>query len=470
MMRHSVGVGLIALACTACGSVPAESGFDDVQALATERVGARLHWRRGSAEDAEADARIDALLAAPLTADAAVQIALLENRRLQATYERLGIAQADVVQAGLLQNPVFFGQVRYPDGSASGSNLELGVVQNFLDVLLRSSRIAIAEAQFEEVKLSVASEVVAFAAEVRAAYFVALGAEQVSTMRGLVVEAAEVSAELAHRLHEAGNISDLQLVRELGLYEDARVAWARADAERLAAREDLTRHVGLHGARTAWTLPARLPEIPADEIALDALEAEAIARRFDLAAAQRESEVLARALGVSRDWRFLLSAEVGVSTERDTDGTWVTGPELSLELPLFDRHQAQIASLTAELRRADHVVVALATEIRSEVRAARDRVVALRRLAQHYATVVIPMREANVAYSQEEYNYMLAGAFELILAKQSEYDAYQDYMEVVRDYWIARADLERAVGGRLGAPLPDVPEPEPSPMHDHGGH
>lgn len=467
----------IALALAACATVPRESGFGDVQDLAGTRLGKRLHWRQGADEDAQVDEEVRGLLAGPLSPDEAVQVALLENRELQATYEQLGIAQADLVQAGLLRNPVFVGRARFPDSSPSGTNLEVGVVQDFLDVLLLSARKSIAEEQFEEAKLSVASQVVDFAARVRAAYFAALGAEQMTAMRKLVVDAALASAELAQRLHEAGNLSDLQLTNEIGLYESARVAWARADTERIATREALTRLLGLWGTKAAWTLPQSLPEIPAEELPLEDLEGAAIESRLDLAALRKASEVLAQALGVTRDWRFLAVADVGVSVERDTDGQWVTGPELSLELPIFDQRQAEIAKRVADLRRADDRVFALAVDIRSEVREARDRLVALRRLVEHYREVVIPVREAAVAFTQQEYNYMLVGAFELILAKQAEYDAYQEYVEAVRDYWITRSDLERATGGRLSAnadavrPTETGAPPSPGkPGHDHPHH
>ncbi len=479
---HRTGTLPWLLVLASCVSVDEEAGFPTVQGLLEARLEQRIHWRQGTSEDARAEREIDALLASPLTVEAAVQIALLENRNLQMDYERLGIARADLVQAGLLENPVFSTSVRLPDGSGSGTNLEFGLVQSFLDVLLRPVRREIARTRFSEAERSVAAAVVEFAAEVRRAYFEALGAEQAAALRGLIAEAAQASAELAFRLHEAGNISDLQYASELGLYEGARVAWARAEAERLAAREELTRHMGLFGTRVAWTLPDSLPELPETELALESLEARAIAGRLDLAAARKASEALAMQLGVTRDWRWLALFDLGVSTERDPDGQWVTGPELALELPLFDRRQGELARLATELRSADHHVIALAVEIRSEVRAARDRLLSMRRLVQHYRDVVIPVREAIVAGTQQEYDSMLVGAFELIAAKQSEYDVYHEFVEAVRDYWIARSELERALGGSPStnhAPAPGEPSPsteqaiEPvlqgHPHQHHGG-
>lgn len=457
-----------------CAGTRADAGLGRVDDLVGERLPHTLRWRADSEDDARARAEVDALLAAPLTEQAAVQVALLENRTLQAEYERLGLARADLVRAGLLHNPVFGASVRFPDGSASGTNTELSVVQDFLELLLRPGRRAIAETLLEEAELDVAAAVVALAAEVRAAYYTALGANQVSALRSLVANAAGASAELAQRLHAAGNLSDLELARELDHYEAARVAWARARTEAATEREHLTRLLGLWGPRTGYELPESLPDLPPQEPDLVELERRAVEGRLDLAAARKRSEALARSLGIARDWRLLPVLEVGLGAERELDGQWLVGPELSLELPLFDRGQADLMALGAELRQADQLVIALAVEVRSEVRAARDRLTALRRLVEHHRDVVIPLRESIVAHTQQEHDYMLVGAFELLAAKQAEYDGYQEYVEGVRDYWIARSELGRALGGDLagarapleaGAPVPAQPE-----QARHAGH
>jgi cobalt-zinc-cadmium efflux system outer membrane protein len=177
----------------------------------------------------------------------------------------------------------------------------------------------------------------------------------------------------------------------------------------------------------------------------------AVAQRLDLAAAGKEWQALADALGVARDWRFLLAADVGASAERELDGVWVFGPSLGFELPIFNRRGAEIAALQSELRRAEHRLTALAVEIRGEVRSARSRMAFAREAAESYRDTLVPLRERVVALTQEAYNFMLVGQFELLQAKREEIEAYRGYVGAVRDYWIARTDLERAVGGRLDA-------------------
>jgi cobalt-zinc-cadmium efflux system outer membrane protein len=133
--------------------------------------------------------------------------------------------------------------------------------------------------------------------------------------------------------------------------------------------------------------------------------------------------VAARTLGISREWRWLFGVYIGATVERDTDGQWVVGPSLSLELPIFDQRQARIAREEALLRKEVAKLTALAVDIRSEVREMRDRLIHYRRLSEHYRTTLIPLRERIVELTEREYNYMLVGAFDLLAARQQEFDA-----------------------------------------------
>lgn len=477
-MKHGVAAvisaSVVSLGClVGCATVSPRSGFGDVQALASERIPQRLHWRSGLPEDEEVARQVAELLAAPLNVSSAIQIALLENPELQATYEELGISQAHLVQAGLLRNPVFFASSRFPDRSPSRVNVEFAVAQDFLDILTRSARVNIAEAELERTKLRVADAIVSLAAEVGVAYYETLGAKQVAAMRELTAEAAHASAELARRIHAAGNLSDRRLAIEQSMYESTRVEWAKAEAQVLAAREELTKRMGLWGQGTNWTLMSQLPPLPEEEPSLAELESLAMGRRLDLAAAKRAADIAAAALGLTRDWRYLAVLDVGVSSERDTDGQVVTGPDLTIELPVFDRRQAVVATLESQLRQHDLRVEAMAIAIRSDVRALRNRLLAARNLLKHYRDVIVPLREEVVQLTQEEFNYMLIGAFELILAKREEYDAYQGYLETLTEYWKTRTELERAIGGAFSHGNSDRPPPntqEQPPHHDnHGG-
>jgi cobalt-zinc-cadmium efflux system outer membrane protein len=205
-----------------CAQVPKEAGFNDVKDLVGQRVDYRLHWNQETEADREVEMAIEELLKNELTPETAVQIALLNNPSLQAVYEGLGITQADVVEAGLLENPVLFGQARFPNKSEESTNYEFGITQNFLNLLMLPTRKELSAIRFEQVKLHVADKVIQLAAEVQKSYFTAIGAKQIRNMRNEITLAAGNAFELAQRLHSAGNISDLELATENAHFEQMR--------------------------------------------------------------------------------------------------------------------------------------------------------------------------------------------------------------------------------------------------------
>jgi len=448
-----LGLVVLPVFFLSCAQVPKEAGFSDVQDLVGQRMDYRLLWNQGSEADEAVEKMIARMLENELTPDAVVQIALLNNPRLQATYEELGVTQADVVEAGLLQNPVFFGQARFPDRYPRMANLEFGITQNFLNLLMLPARKKLAAIQFESAKLRVADEVISLAAEVEKSYYEVLAAKQVNQMRKLITATAQNSYEMALRLQAAGNLGALELANEQGQFEQTRIALAESESRLLAAREKLTALMGLWGRQTSWLISEQLPELPLEENNLADLEAFAIANRLDIAASRKQMEALAQALGVTIDWRYFGSVEAGISTERDTDGQWVVGPTLALELPIFNQHQADIARLESQLRQSEKRLKARAIEIRSEIRFLRHRLLMARNLVEHYRKVILPLRERIVELTLQKYNYMLVGAFDLLAARQREFDDYQKYIEAVRDYWIIRTDMVRAAGGRMPAEI-----------------
>ena len=470
-MRLPFWVAPLAL-LAGCASVDAEPGFRDMAATVESRTGHPLHWDRGTEADAKVDDAVRQLLAKRLTAAAAVQIALLRNPTLQATYENLSLAQADVVQAGLLSNPVFTADITTAEREALDPNLILGLTQSFLDLLLIPAKTKIAKSAFDEARYRVGNAVLELVRDVQTAYFAAVAAEQTALLRRTVAESEQASADLYRAQREAGNVNDLTFASEQAVAQEAQLDWTSAEADVAGARERLTRLMGLWGPETAWQSANRLPEVPATEPSLEHLESRAIADRLDLAAIRQEVQTLTYAVHLARASRWTGIIDIGADVARLKDGRVVVGPRASIELPIFDQRRATVARLDAQLRASEQLLAAHAIEIRSEVRDARNRVLYARQAIEQYRTGIIPTRERVVALSQQQYDAMLLGVYPLIQAKQSEINAYRGYIEKVRDYWSGRAALEHAVGGRLPppgggeTPLPD-PAPTDAPAQHH---
>ena len=486
-MTHRLIAIFITLMCigvfSGCASVPKDAGFSDVQNIIEQRIGRRVHWNQGTSEDAAVVDAVRSMLQQELTIDEAVQIALLNNRSLLATYEELGIAQADLVQAGLLRNPTFGASFRFPDKTVGGhrsTNTEFSVVQDFLDLLVRPLRKKVAATQFEQTKLRVGNAVLNLAAEVRSFYYTLQADEQTLEMRRTVVQATEAAVDIATRQHDAGTLKTLDLANQQGFHDQAKLDMTRTDIQIVADRERLNRLMGIWGADTMWKLPERLPELPESEIPMEHLESIAVSQRLDLAAARQETQVIAHALSLTRRYRYFYVFDVGVDSEHDVaDDVTFTGPNLTLELPIFDRRQASISRLEAQLRQSLQRLASLAIDIRSEVREIRERLLAARNVAKYHHDSILPLRQRIVDESQLYYNGMLIGVYELLLAKQNQINAGREYIETLRDYWIARSDLERAVGGRLivteettqppAQPM-EQPATQPSKLPNHIHH
>jgi cobalt-zinc-cadmium efflux system outer membrane protein len=247
-------------------------------------------------------------------------------------------------------------------------------------------------------------------------------------------------------------VTELDLLAEKNVYAAAKLELVRAEVELRVQRQALDRELGVWGGRVGWTLEGGLAELPTAEWPLEHVESFAILHRLDLGAARTRLASFGTALKLTHAG-LIGGLEVGAQGHRDPDaGTKVLGPSLRLELPLFDQRQATRARLHAQLRQAENSLDELAIRVRTEVRMARERVLASRELAEFYKKTALPLREREIAVTQLYYNAMQVGLFQLLGAKQRQVSAYREYLDCVRDYWLARVDLERAAGGPLGSP------------------
>lgn len=438
-----------------CASLPADSGRGDVTAWVKNRGHAMA---APDSTPANVRGQIKEILSKPITAEDATRVALVNNPRLRAEYAKLGFAAADIYDAGRLSNPSLSASLLIPNASGESNQVGLGLAQNFTHLLMLPSRSRFAEGEFERVKQLVGARVLNLAADTEAAYYRLVGAWQTLTMREAIATSAQSSSDLAQRFFDAGNITRLELAREQATGAQARLDVLQAQAEVTVARGALNRLMGLTAAEDDWKVSGRLPAPLAEEDAISDLLKTADASRLDLAAARQRVSLLEDAFGVVRRSRYLGDVEIGVETERETDGSRITGPTFGLELPIFNQGRGRVARAEASLQEAEAELRSLEIEISNGVQRAAAEVAAAKERAGQYRQSLIPLREAIVARTQEEVNFMLVGQFELLLAKQQEYDAYQGYLEAVRDYWLARVELAREIGTRLPSSAQSAPD------------
>ncbi|GAC1691244.1 MAG: TolC family protein [Candidatus Dormibacteraceae bacterium] len=466
----ALGSGLFA----GCASVPADRGFQSVRQLSADR--GQLVPDHADADRARL---ISEILAQPLTDADAVRVAFLSSPRIQSEYARLGFTGADVIQAGRLSNPTLSAAALGSSQSGAVTRYDLGLTQNFANLLLLRSRARFSRGEFERMQLDAAQALLDLAAQVQLAYYDVVGAQQIALMRKTIAEDASAAAELSSRFKDAGNRTALQLALDRATESEARLELVKTDADAARAVSHLNELMGLN-ADAHWTLKGALPLPVAQEETLDQLQQLAASKRLDLQSARRAVDLLQDSLGITRRYRYVGDVEVGAQYERDTDRNRLLGPTLGLQLPFFSQGQAPLLRAQARLELAQAQLQGKELEVSNAVKRSLEAVVAARHRIERLRGETIPLREAVVTRTQEQVNYMLVGAFDLLRAKQDEYSAYQQYLEAVRDYWLARVELSRAIGTRLPSDasigeaivVPEVPvePPEGSGRAHHGGH
>ena len=445
-----VGAVGVLLLVTSCATVDQQAGFAEVRDAIATRSGKRVVWNRGTELDAQAAQHVHELLQNTLTADAAIQVALLNSRELQAMYAALGVAQADLVQAGLLRNPVFDGIIRFPVGGGPAEP-ELSVALGFLDLFYLPLRRRAAAARFEEAKLQVTGAMLDFAATVQTAFYRHQANEQRVDLLHTITHALTTAWEVAQRLQAAGNITELDVARERAAAEEARLDLRAAEAATRQTREHLNTLMGLWGQETAWQIAKRLPDIPAQPVSLEGLEMQALRQSLDLASARQRLIVAGEQLGVTRVTALVPEASVGAGGER-REGRWEVGPLVEFAIPLFDQGQARRGRALAELRRAQQEYYAVGVRIRATARALSERVQAAQDRALYYRDILLPLRERIVNETQLQYNAMQRGVFELLRMREQQIQTAVAYIDTLRDYWLARADLGLLLSGRVPSP------------------
>ena len=462
--RALTRVALSAALLGGCASFSPDGGFDAVQSATRSHIEKDVVWARDDASRSQTRARVDALLEKPLSADDAVQIALLNNPGLQAAFNTLGIAEADRVAAGRLPNPGFsIGRLT----RGSEVEWERSLHLNLARLLTMPMRADIEQRLFEQTRRGLVLEVLRLAAETRRAWVAAVAAGQTAQYQQQAMEAAEAGAELARRMAQVGNWSKLKQAREQGFYADAALAVARAEQAKAQARERLVRLMGLdHG--DSVRLPDRLPDLPEALPRLPDIEQQAMDSRLDLQTVKLQTEALAKNLGLTRSTRFINVLELGIVNNGSNEEPQQRGYEISFELPLFDWGQTRVVAAESRYRQALARARETAVNARSEVREAYAMQQSQYAIARHLRDEVVPLKQRISEENQLRYNGMLIGVFELLADARSQIAAVNAAIEAQRDFWLADADLAMALVGNPD--MRPVASASPAMAESEGAH
>lgn len=460
-----------ALLLPACATLSPDGGMTVPADIAAQHLRKDVVALRSDEDADAASTRVATLLKPPLTADSSVQIALLNNRGLQAAYNELGIADAVRVRQSLPPNPsISISRL----SSAAEIELDRQIVGSILALATLPARTEIANDRFHQAQLGAALETLRVAAEARRAFYRSVAARQLVALLSQAGSATKISADLAKRLGASGAMNKLDQARQQVLHADLAAELGRARQRETTERERLVRALGLSDP-SAFKLPSALPTLPRRALGLPAIEQEAMERRIDLQIARGELDALAKAYGLTKATRFVNVLEAGyadkITRTRDTgERADSRGFTLTLEVPIFDFGAARLQEAEQTYMQAVNRLAQKAVNARSQAREAYRSYRLSYDIAARYQREVLPLRKIISDEMMLRYGAMQIDVFALLTEARQKITANIAAVEAQRDFWLASADLAAAVDGSADSTSEQKPSPAARASDDAGGH
>jgi len=444
-MKSQLGILLFVLCFSSCSSDLASTRDIDreVRRRVDQRTGAEIgdgsmHWYL------RAENECRRWLREPLTEERAVRIALIRNESVQASFNRLGVARADLLQAGLISNPIFDLNAKF---FRFGSEVEVGIAQPFLDLLLRPRREAQADAELRVSEARVVEEMVALVYSVRRAIAKQRAARSAFEVATQLERAAQSSREVMDSLSAAGNVIKPQQTEHEILHSRALLSMARAEAQQIEAREDLTHLMGLFGVDSEWTLAPDSASDPFDAGDLSQAEARAVAASLLLEQRYARLDSLAQRTGIGATEAIFGGRSIGLAAKREVEAGWGFGPAGSLALPIFDSGEIRDSAAQLALQEEFAELTQDAVNVRSTARKLRERWISVSRELRYRSSVLQPLHTQLVRDVLTHYNAMQVGPFDVFLARIRELRAQAELLDAIYETDLARFDLEELFAG-----------------------
>lgn len=448
--KRLAAIGAMAATLGGCVTFTPDGGMGPVSGEVATAIGKDTVKITSPADVAGVQTRVSALLAKPLTADGAVQLALINNRDLQVAYNALGISEAAFVEASLPPNPVISVGRLAMGGSYE---VERRLIANILALITLPARSEIAKTQFEAARQKAIEATFRTAAETRRAYYRAVASRQTVSFLEQARISADAAADLSRQLGETGAVKKLDQARAGAFYAEVSTELAEARMNAGTDREALTRMLGLWGADITYKLPGQLPSMPRIQTVQE-VEVDAVRKRVDLIAARLELDAMAKTLGLTEATRFvsMLDGSWRDNYERvNADGARETsssqGFELEIQIPIFDGGEVNVRRSRETYMAVVNQLMAKAINVRSEARAAYLTYRGSYDVARQYQNSILPLRKTINEQALLEYNGMLIDVFELLTTAQESIDSNIAAIAAKRNFFIAAVDFEAAIIG-----------------------
>jgi len=448
-MKKEISLCVIVLVIfSGCSTVSQQDVFSDLNQTTSSRGVSNLQWIKTEQEAVSVNEIVNTLLSQPLSQENAVRIALINNRSLQQTYEQIGISQSELVQAGLMSNPLL-GYSYGRGGGVTTSTLSLDVA--FMDLLWIPLRRELGGLALEETKYRVGDEVLKTVRDVKKGYIDARVAQEQVSLYDSQLKSHEASVQLATRQYTAGNLSKRSFLKIQDTYSHARLESIQLHRENAVARETLNRLLGVYGMQTHYVFERHPLKLFAPLKNEEGLERYAIAHRLDMNAAIKAVDYAASEAGYAKNTRLLSEAELSGSSEKTTNTNRFNTFGIKIPIPIFDFGQGRVSHSQAVYNQSIHHLYEVAVKIRSEVREAYASSRYTYDRAHETSEMIVPINQQILAETQLFYNGMLDGIYELLEDQRRYGEARMESLNTLADYQKAQADLEYVLGGYMNA-------------------
>ena len=435
-----------------CAAFSPDSGMNAVSDLTSQTINKDVAFVRTPEGAGAVDARVRQLLSRTLNAETAVQIALLNNKGLQAAYNELALAETDLVEQSLPPNPVF--SISRISGNGA-SEIERQVVGDILALATLPFRSDIARERFHQAQLRAALATLRLAADVRRAYVRSVAANEMVVLLTDAKATAESTAQLAVKLGETGALNKLDQAREQVFYAETTADLAAARQTAASARERLARLMGLWDDGLDFRLPNQLPPLPRRPQALPSIEADAVAHRIDLQIARLELTALAKSLNLTEATRFVTLLDLAGISRRTQDPEGAPfrerGFDVQFQIPIFDGGEVRVRQAAEIYNLAFNRLTERAVNVRSEARDAYRTYRSAYDIAGHYQREILPLRKIITEEMQLRFSSMQVDIFALLTEARQRLASLRGAIDARQKFFLAQSDLQTAVNGG-GAP------------------
>jgi outer membrane protein TolC len=390
-------------------------------------------------------------LASALQLPDALQLLFTHSPEVRIELAKLGVADAQQLQAELISNPhIALGAMR-PEGGGRWK-LETGLSQPLLEIFTRPLRRTMAEQNLLRTQLQLQAALQRLIIKTQNNYYNALAAAQHLQVQTQVLAASKAQQALALSLYRAGNMAENQFLYYDNELRHQQQAWNERKLTAEQKRIQLLTNLGL-ASTSELELPQHLPLLSNQGLDKHQLMMQAQEYRLDAKIIQQQLKLAQQRKALLKQEKGWRDMSLGINAEREPDSSNNLGAEIEFGLPLFNRNQGKLAIIDAQITGLEAELQQQQLQMDREISTA---LLALNTAQQQLGLIntALQVAQKRVDLAQREVNFMLTSPFELLAIKGDEIQLAHDYTDTLKRYWLAHSQLELAVGKSLSTTSP----------------